>query len=154
MAILKKRSVLCELVCSVDALCTALVHNGVMAAKEKTVRQSVTLPAILRSRSPWPSAYLLRRMSSAGLSQPTTIRLQTVADLPGSPSSVKRKTAFTASICSDVNRWLCGHTGCWSSWISTLGGSSDSGFTLASWMAGHSVGCLIERFDGKRCRDI
>ena len=45
MAILKKRSVLCELVCSVDALCTALVHNGVMAAKEKTVRQSVTLPA-------------------------------------------------------------------------------------------------------------
>lgn len=36
--------VLCEIVL-VDALCTALVHNGVMAAKEKTVRQSVTLPA-------------------------------------------------------------------------------------------------------------
>jgi len=41
----KKGSVLYEIVSSVDALCTALVHNGVMAAKEKTVRQSVTLPA-------------------------------------------------------------------------------------------------------------
>jgi hypothetical protein len=39
-----ERSVLCEVVL-VDALCTALVHNGVMTAKEKTVRQSVTLPA-------------------------------------------------------------------------------------------------------------
>src|SRR5262245_45711921 len=39
-----ERSVLREVVL-VDALCTALVHNGVMTAKEKTVRQSVTLPA-------------------------------------------------------------------------------------------------------------
>jgi hypothetical protein len=31
--------------CPSDALRTALVHNGVMPAKENTVRQSVTLPA-------------------------------------------------------------------------------------------------------------
>src|SRR5882762_3241795 len=60
-------------------------------------------------------------MSSAGFSRPTTIRLQIAADLPGSPSSVTRKTVCTASICSDVNRWHCARTGCWSLWISTLG---------------------------------
>ena len=36
------------------------------------------------------------------------------SDLLGSPSLVTRKTAFTASICSDVNRWHCAPTGCWS----------------------------------------
>jgi hypothetical protein len=52
---------------------------------------------------------------------PTTIRLPMATHLPGSPLSVTRKIAFTASISSDVNRWYCGHTGCWWSWISILG---------------------------------
>jgi len=43
-------------------------------------------------------------MSSAGFLPLTTIRPQMVAGLPGSPSSVTRKTASTASICFDVNR--------------------------------------------------
>jgi len=41
----QEKEAFCTKLCSVDALCTTVVHNGVMAAKEKTVRQSVTLPA-------------------------------------------------------------------------------------------------------------
>jgi len=43
---------------------------------------------------------------------------------------------------------------CWWSWINTLGALSDSEFTSGSWMAGHFAACSIERFDGKRFRNI
>jgi len=67
---------------------------------------------------------------------------------------VTRKIAFIVLICSDVNRWRCGRTGYWSLWINTLAALSDSAFTPASSMDRHCVGCSIERFDGKRFRNI
>src|SRR5262249_40091411 len=93
---------------------------------------------------------VVRRILAAVL--PSVCRRQ--RDLPGSPSSVTRKIAFTALICSDVNRWSCGRTGRRWLWISTVGSSLDSEFMLASSTDGYSVACSIERFDGNQFRNI
>src|SRR5262249_61222109 len=93
-------------------------------------------------------------MWSGGFLRRTTIPLEMAPDGPGSPLSVTRKIAFIVLICSDVNRWRCGRTGYWSLWINTFAALSDSAFTPASSMDRHCVGCSIERFDGKRFRNI
>jgi hypothetical protein len=77
--------------------------------------------------------------------QSTFSSLEMAMDLRGSPSSVMRKTAYIASTRSDVNPPHCAHMGCWSSWISTLGASSDLESTPESWTVGIQFGAPTMR---------